>query len=313
MVRVCLSMCGEMTYFSFRIEPIPFETVSLAPANHRIDKLFTIKQPNFFAESVKRLWIPYTCTLSRAETALSMCSGITRLACWVDVIDTVPRGGPKDMLVPIIAALPLTNLSIEFVHFNMLMKHQGPMELVTSLTHLELVFWLSYSSLMESLAPLQSLKQLILKLEKHTVSSSMVAQMMNTIRKTNQSLEYVILTGIKKSRFQEAFAQGVFQPRFTMGSFTVIFMKHICMWEPSRPSHRDPWMDVQRAIAHPELEADAGTKVSAILFLFVVLGVNSNVCTRIAILRRPKVVRTALERTRVNDIGYLFVRKEPAS
>jgi hypothetical protein len=75
-------------FVTYRIEAIIYHTVVL-DFPLRTTKLFirtvNSRSPEFFAKNVKKLYLTSIITFTQAEEVLSVCTGITDLACWVDI------------------------------------------------------------------------------------------------------------------------------------------------------------------------------------------------------------------------------------
>ncbi|KAJ7290193.1 hypothetical protein C8J57DRAFT_1275389 [Mycena rebaudengoi] len=91
-----------------------------------------MKPQGFFANVVRALCIPYQVDAKNASKIVTACSGVRRLACWVD-----SRVAPD--LPLLISRLPLTRLDIEFEHFLEIPLDTSIWR--STLTHLGLTFW----------------------------------------------------------------------------------------------------------------------------------------------------------------------------
>lgn len=93
---------------------------------------------NFLAKHVRHLCLSISVSNVNAERILSVCTGTTDLAFWVDYI------GVTDGLsiAPLLSPLRLCRLSIELKHFDALFSDTSIRRAwCDSLTHLDIIFW----------------------------------------------------------------------------------------------------------------------------------------------------------------------------
>jgi len=120
---------------------------------------------HFFVDHVKKLCLSISVNARQAESILSVCSGVTDLAFWVDYLRATPSR--SQAIVPIISTLPLRRLSIELEHFIFLFSEPSiNHSWCGGLTHLDLRFWKHTTSpVIPYLDRLPSLTYLSLRLQ----------------------------------------------------------------------------------------------------------------------------------------------------
>lgn len=127
------------------------------------------KPANFFQAHVKRLCLTIHVKPQTAARILSVCTGVHSLACWVDF-----RSSNLFAVFPsLITALPLRRLSIDVGHLIGLLGSQ-PIWL-SSLTHLDVIFWASIEdsgSIIPGLDSLLILTHLAFNVELQRISAT---------------------------------------------------------------------------------------------------------------------------------------------
>ncbi|KAJ6558032.1 hypothetical protein B0H19DRAFT_126341 [Mycena capillaripes] len=128
------------------VEPFMYHCLVFSRANNweRLKQMIASKPPDFLARHVMSICMPLsTVTMQEASEILAACTGVQRLACWIDhraMVGTTSTeagvGIPQS--VPI-HTLALRRLSIELSHF--LSFPTDIPALDVHLTHLELVYW----------------------------------------------------------------------------------------------------------------------------------------------------------------------------
>ena len=102
----------------------------------RLKRIAASKPQGFLAKHVKSICMPVsTVSVREASEILALCTGLERLACWID-------HRPADAAFPqsiCVGTLALRRLSIELSHFLSLSDDLGAFE--AHLTHLELIYW----------------------------------------------------------------------------------------------------------------------------------------------------------------------------
>jgi hypothetical protein len=123
------------------VEPFIYHCLLFSKANSwdRLKRILASKPPDFLAKHVRSIcMLLSTVSMQEASEILSLCTGVQRLACWIDhrataettVVAVIPRWLPSKTVV-------LRRLSIELSHFLCLLADLP----TTNLTHLELVYW----------------------------------------------------------------------------------------------------------------------------------------------------------------------------
>ncbi|KAJ7760782.1 hypothetical protein B0H14DRAFT_3511012 [Mycena olivaceomarginata] len=121
------------------VEPFVYPCLAFSRVNNwdRLKHIVATKPRDFLARHVKSICMPlHTVTMQEASEILSACTGVERLACWINHMAGEALAIPQS--IPI-QGLALSRLSIELSHFLCL-----PADLPhthASLTHLELVYW----------------------------------------------------------------------------------------------------------------------------------------------------------------------------
>ena len=93
---------------------------------------------NFLANQVRHLCLSISVSSVNAERILSVCTGATDLAFWVDYIGVTD----DHSIAPLLSPLRLRRLSIELKHFDALFSDTSIRHAwCDSLTHLDIIFW----------------------------------------------------------------------------------------------------------------------------------------------------------------------------
>ncbi|KAJ6487806.1 hypothetical protein C8R45DRAFT_1213824 [Mycena sanguinolenta] len=124
------------------VEPFVYHCVAFSKANTwaRLKRIVATKPPDFLARHVMSLCIPpKTVTLQEASEILLACTGVQRLAWWIDSFTDAPGAIPHS-----VQTLALCRLSMELAHF-FCFAADLPI-LHAHLTHLELIFCEEYAA-----------------------------------------------------------------------------------------------------------------------------------------------------------------------
>lgn len=93
---------------------------------------------SFFANHVRHLCLSISVSSVDAERILSVCTGVTDLAFWIDYISVTGDYS----IAPLVSPLRLRRLSIELKHFDALFSDTSIRHAwCDSLTHLDIIFW----------------------------------------------------------------------------------------------------------------------------------------------------------------------------
>ncbi|KAJ7689440.1 hypothetical protein B0H17DRAFT_1202331 [Mycena rosella] len=118
------------------VEPLAYHCLVFSKTNSwtRLKRIAESKPPEFLARHVKSICMPIsTVSILEAAEILSACTGVERLACWIDHgVTALPQSIP-------VQSLALSRLSIELSHF--LALPAALPSLHAQLTHLELIYW----------------------------------------------------------------------------------------------------------------------------------------------------------------------------
>jgi hypothetical protein len=135
---------------------------------------------HFFVDHVKKLCLSVSVTATQAERILSVCSGVTDLAFWVDYL----RITPSRSILPLISALPLRRLSIEMEHFIFLFSDPSVNHVwCDGLTHLDIRFWKQTTSpVIPYLDRLHSLTYLALRLHHNLACEASLLSILSSCR-----------------------------------------------------------------------------------------------------------------------------------
>lgn len=169
----------DLTVNAFRLLPKIYEIVTLGSTDtYHFLRTVQYFPSDFFANSVKKLCLSVSVSGNHAERILSLCSGVTDLAFWVDYLLTTPG----QSIIPIISTLPLRRLSIELEHFIFLFSdpsvNHGWCE---GLTHLDIRFWTHTTSpVIPYLDRLPSLAYLALRLQHNQPSEESLLDILST-------------------------------------------------------------------------------------------------------------------------------------
>ncbi|KAJ7455922.1 hypothetical protein B0H11DRAFT_2217820 [Mycena galericulata] len=100
--------------FSVWVDVVFYEFVTILSKRgaNRFMELVPSKPPGFFAATVKALCLTYSVPAAQAFDVLSECSGLHRLACWIDHSKSPELDFPL-----LVSQFSLTELSIELEHF----------------------------------------------------------------------------------------------------------------------------------------------------------------------------------------------------
>ncbi|KAJ7108654.1 hypothetical protein C8R44DRAFT_884701 [Mycena epipterygia] len=134
-----LSLMSVARRVQIWVEPFVYHCLVFSRVNNwsRLKRIAESKEPQFLARHVKSICMPlYTVSMQEASEILSVCTGVERLACWIDhramaTTPAIPQSIP-------LRALALRRLSIELSHF---LSLTADSKACLTLTHLELVHW----------------------------------------------------------------------------------------------------------------------------------------------------------------------------
>ena len=166
---------------SIRILPKIYEIVTLGSMDTNLFvRTLQCLPRHFFVDHVKKLCLSISVDAREAEYILSVCSGVTDLAFWVDYLHTTPGRS----IVPIISTLPLRRLSIELEHFMFLFSDPSVNHSWRDgLTHLDLRFWKHTTSpVIPYLDRLPSLTYLALRLQHNQASEASLLNILSACR-----------------------------------------------------------------------------------------------------------------------------------
>ena len=155
---------SPLTNFSTRrVQPCIYDMVTLGANDTKLFlRTMDTLPPEFFAVHVKKLCLSVSVSAKNGQRILSICTGVTDIAFWLDYLGTYPRHS----IAPLMTSLPLRRLSIELKHF--LSLFTGPESnhgWCDTLTHLDIIFWThELSPAIPHLEKLSSLTHLALRL-----------------------------------------------------------------------------------------------------------------------------------------------------
>ncbi|KAF7351329.1 hypothetical protein MSAN_01564400 [Mycena sanguinolenta] len=124
------------------VEPFVYHCVAFSKVNNwdRLRRIVATKPRDFLARHVKSLCMPpKTVTLEEASEILLACTGVQRLAWWIDSFSDAPAAIPQT-----VQTLALCRLSMELAHFFCFAADLPNIH--AHLTHLELIFCEEYTS-----------------------------------------------------------------------------------------------------------------------------------------------------------------------
>lgn len=150
-------------FSTHRVQPCIYDMVTLGANDSKLFlRTMDSMSPEFFAVHVKKLCLSVAVGAKNAKRILSICTGVTDIAFWVDYLGTYPMHS----LAPLISPLPLHRLSIELKHFLSLFTDPEPNHgWCETLTHLDIIFWThELSPAVPHLEKLSSLTHLALRL-----------------------------------------------------------------------------------------------------------------------------------------------------
>lgn len=171
-----------------RLLPQIYEMVTLGSSDTALFLRTTHSMPQkFFADNVKKLCLSVSVDASHAERILTLCTGISDLAFWVDCIDTPGHHA----IMSLISRLRLCRLSIEQTHFISLFSDPTSRHAwCDSLTHLDIIFWHhELSPVVPYLDHLHSLTHLSLRLRHNRARAESLLDILSSCKK----LEFMII------------------------------------------------------------------------------------------------------------------------
>jgi len=126
-------------FSTHRVQPCIYDMVTLGNDDTKLFlRTMDSMPPEFFAVHVKKLCLSVSVGAKNAKRILSICTGVTDIAFWVDYLGTYPR----HPIAPLISPLPLRRLSIELKHFLSLFTGPEPDHgWCDTLSHLDIIFW----------------------------------------------------------------------------------------------------------------------------------------------------------------------------
>ena len=171
-----------------RLLPQIYEMVALGSSDTALFLRTTQSMPQkFFADNVKKLCLSVSVDTSHAERILTLCTGISDLAFWVDCIDTPGNHA----IMSLISRLRLCRLSMEQSHFISLFSDPTTRHAwCDSLTHLDIIFWhYEISPVVPHLDYLPSLTHLSLRLGHNKARPGSLLDILSSCKK----LEFMII------------------------------------------------------------------------------------------------------------------------
>lgn len=223
------------------IAPIIYNMVTLGSEDTALFlRTLASKPAEFFATHVKCLCLSVSVTPVDAEKILSICSGVRRLAFWVNYLSAFPGKSITHLISP----LSLRRLSIEARHLRSLRQSSlkaragEDSRWYTNLTHLDIVFWPEDTSLtLPDLTHFRSLTHVGLWQSHRPVEEKLISEVLDSCKRVQ-----ILLVVVHESDMTQ---------RPCAQDRRVVFMPYptavVVDWEASFTGKPNTWSRAQEA------------------------------------------------------------------